>query len=165
MKIQLVDDSLTHIYLNLAQAYEAEFSTITAKKPDANGLFTLDTPLDDSHNAFIAFEKEVPIGLANISVKNTGNYEVCEFYIIPVFRKQNLGTLFVHQIWHKYPGSWQIKQIDGAGYATQFWRKAISAYGQEFEQDKYLDPYWGPVTRQCFDTLAITTRPDTDEIC
>jgi hypothetical protein len=34
-----------HVYLNLCQAYEAEFSAITGKLPDADSMFALDTIL------------------------------------------------------------------------------------------------------------------------
>jgi hypothetical protein len=43
-----VQASNVHIYNNLAQAYEAEFSQIMGKVPDRNGMFPIDTVIDDS---------------------------------------------------------------------------------------------------------------------
>jgi hypothetical protein len=58
---------------------------------------------------------------------------------------------FAHLIWTTYPGEWEIKQIAGAEYASHFWRKSITAFGQTvYEEDCFQDPYWGIVTRQCF---------------
>lgn len=45
MEIREVDDRNMHVYLNLCQAYEAEFSAITGKLPDADSMFALDTIL------------------------------------------------------------------------------------------------------------------------
>lgn len=139
------------IYLNLAQAYEAEFSSITKKQPDQNGLFALDTPIDEEHIAFIPYLNDNPVGLANIRKHPPSNYEVCEFYIVPVYRKMGLGTKVVHTIWRQYPGKWTIKQMQGAEYATQFWRHTIVNYKEtQYTEDHYQDPYWGMVTRQLF---------------
>lgn len=57
------------------------------------------------------------------------------------------------------PGSWEVKQISGADYATVFWRKAINARAhRDFVDDRYEDPYWGLVTRQTFLILTFTAR-------
>lgn len=148
MHVIRVDTSNAHIYHNLAQAYEAEFSPITQKCPDKDGLFALDTPLDAAHRGYLAYDEGLPVGIANISVN--GVYEVCEFYIVPLFRHRKLGTLFIQTLWRRHPGSWQIKQIAGAAYATAFWQRAIGDFGVDYQQDTYDDPYWGAVTRQTF---------------
>ena len=89
MKVTLVDTSNAHIYHNLVQAYEAEFSPITQKCPDKDGLFALDTPLDAAHRGYLAYDEGLPVGIANIGVN--GVFEVCEFYIVPLFRHRRKG--------------------------------------------------------------------------
>jgi predicted acetyltransferase len=156
----LVDASNLTIYRNLAQAYEGEFSTITGKLVDEEGLFPLDTWIGESFPeqpesdasviGYLAYIGDRPIGIAAIKLAESGN-EVCEFYIIPALRKQGEGMRFAHQIFRLHPGIWQIKQIQGAEYASVFWRKVISGLGIAYqEDDRLLDAYWGPVTRQVF---------------
>jgi predicted acetyltransferase len=140
-----------HVYLNLIQSYEGEFSAATGKKPDADGLFALDTLIGGHVTGILLYEEQAPAGLAAIARKGEGRYEVCEFYIVPCFRKRRLGTRFAHAIWQRYPGRWEIKQIAGAEYATIFWRRAIGDFaGGGFREDVFDDPYWGTVTRQRF---------------
>lgn len=46
VELVTVNSSNLAIYLNLTQAYEAEFSPLTKKLPDEEGKFTLDTPIE-----------------------------------------------------------------------------------------------------------------------
>ena len=83
MNITKVDDSNLHVYMNLSQAYEAEFSKIMDKKPDQNGLFALDTPLGGDVTGYLLYIDEVPAGHAAIAHKPCDVYEVCDFYVVP----------------------------------------------------------------------------------
>ncbi|RZM75501.1 hypothetical protein C3B51_18620 [Pseudoalteromonas rubra] len=146
-----VDANNLPVYLNLAQAYEAEFSVLTDKSPGADGLFALDTLLEGNVTSYLWYDSETPIGLAAIARHGESEFEVCEFYVVPRYRKAGLGAQFARTIWDKLPGFWTIKQIAGAEYATQFWRRAIATAGiTQVTEDTYVDPYWGTVTRQQF---------------
>ena len=139
------------VYDQLAQGYEAEFSAITGKKPDARGVFALDTRIGDDVRGFLLSVGGLPAGLIAVRTKGEGAYEVGEFYVVPSFRKQSRGRHFAHTVWRILPGRWEIKQIAGAEYASEFWRKTIGSFpAAEFREDKYNDPYWGMVTRQTF---------------
>ena len=165
IQIKRVTASAEHleIYQNLLQWYEAEFSFITKKKPNKKGEFSPDTPIDDRHLGFVLELEGLPAGIANIGLKSglkselknelncAMQYEVCEFYVVPVYRLQGMGKNFMHLIWDWYPGLWEIKQIQGAEYATKFWRKTIASYHRtEFEEISVEDEYWGQVTQQSF---------------
>ena len=41
MQIVKVDESNHHVYMNLSQAYAAEFSKLIQEKPDSDGLFEI----------------------------------------------------------------------------------------------------------------------------
>lgn len=198
MKITQVTAATQSVYLNLMQGYEAEFSAITRKLPDENGLFALDTHLsaallertpdnfpnelsdacadayanecaedciEDCVVGFLAWQEIVPIGFMTIALSPGQQFEVCEFYIVPGLRDKKLGSRLAAQVWSRFPGTWVVKQIEGAEYATQFWRKCIGEFlrradvdktdtnseeREGFEQDQFVDPYWGLVTRQTF---------------
>jgi|FLOH01.1.fsa_nt_gi predicted acetyltransferase len=155
MEVIPVGTANRDVYNNLAQGYEAEFSAITGKKPDARGIFRLDTRIGDDVRAFLLSVGDVPAGLIAVRTKDDGSYEVAEFYVVPSFRKQAWGREFAHAIWRNLPGSWEIKQIAGAEYAAEFWRKAIGAFPQtDFREDRFDDLYWGKVTRQRFVTAV-----------
>ena len=143
------------VYLNLSQPYEAEFSIYTKKVPDENGLFVMDTLIGGSVGGFLLYIERAPAGLAAIAETAPGHYEVCDFYVVPIFRKNRMGQQFAHQLFTMMPGEWESKQIEGATRAIAFWRRAIGAFTQEqYVEDIYQDPYWGPVTRQSFSTLS-----------
>nr|WP_216628447.1 GNAT family N-acetyltransferase [Pseudoalteromonas caenipelagi] len=135
--------------MNLAQAYEAEFSSLTGKLPNQKGVFSLDTPLDETHIGYLAFDGAYPIAFANISSRGN-NHEICEFYVIPSVRKRKIGSLFINKIWQAHPGKWEVKQIQGADHAIQFWRKALTLNGVSYSESEYEDAYWGKVNRQIF---------------
>lgn len=151
MKLIEVTTQNELIYFNLIQSYEAEFSPITKKKPNVQGLFELDTSLDAQHQGFILTVDTLPAGIAAIGIEANHHYEICEFYIVPYYRKQGIGKHFAQLIWQHRAGDWEVKQIQGAEYATQFWRKTIGEYtNNQFTEDQYKDEYWGLVTRQKF---------------
>ncbi|KZN65368.1 hypothetical protein [Pseudoalteromonas luteoviolacea] len=152
MKVVVVTDKNRAVYNNLAQAYEAEFSGLTAKQPLSNGMFELDTNLDDAKvTGFICYKSGSPAGIAAVYSEALDDNEVAEFYIVPFFRKTKLGTQFAHLLFQQRPGLWTIKQIAGAQYATRFWLSAIADLpGESVREDQYEDEYWGTVTRQRF---------------
>jgi len=151
MRVVTITQANIHIYLNLAQCYEAEFSAITLKKPNEMGVFELDTQIGEGVEGLLLLVDEIPAAIAAIAIKGDARYEVCEFYVIPSFRNNAIGRQFAHMIWRRYYGEWEIKQIEGAEYASEFWRKSISAFERTtYREDRYEDPYWGVVTRQQF---------------
>ena len=152
MEIVAVNTSNQYIYMNLAQAYEAEFSKIMAKQPGADGLFSLDTALGGDVQGYLLYCDDVPAGLTAIACTDGNNYEVCDFYVVPYFRQNQLGKRFITAVFAMLGGRWQIKQVAGADHAVHFWNHSIDAYTQgRYQQDSYEDVKWGKVTRQCFD--------------
>jgi predicted acetyltransferase len=150
VNIVSVDSTNLNVLLNLAQGYEAEFSAITKKKPGPDGAFPLDTIVDDTHPGYILYDRTIPIGFC---IKGTydGHHDIAEFYIIPSYRSNNVGSNFAISIFSRYPGNWQVRQIDGAHLAIKFWRKVIGKFTNNlFSETITADPYWGIVTKQTF---------------
>jgi predicted acetyltransferase len=66
-------------------------------------------------------------------------------------RGKNFGYHFACVIFNKYPGQWQVRQIENAGAAISFWRSVIKKYtADKYEESVVSDPDWGVVTRQRF---------------
>lgn len=159
MNIKKVDDSNQHVYMNLAQAYEAEFSKIMNKKPDENGLFALDTPLGGNVTGYLLYIDGVPAGHAAIANHAADAFEVCDFYVVPCFRKNKAGKQFISTLFSQLGGSWEIKQVEGADHAVRFWRDVIGSYtAGNYVEDEYHDQIWGVVTRQCFCHQALAEK-------
>ncbi len=151
MEIIQVTDQNIIVYNNLAQSYEGEFSKLTEKRPDSEGMFALDTVIGGEVTGYLLYVDDSPAGLAAVRSKEPEHHEVAEFYVVPYFRKQEYGLRFAHEIWSRHAGLWEIKQIEGAEYATRFWNSVIARIDHmEYREDRYEDPYWGRVTRQRF---------------
>ena len=148
--IKKVTKKNLNILYNLAQAYESEFSTITKKLPNSKGLYPLDTKVDKNHPSFLIYKKKTPIGFC-IKGIHDGRHDIAEFFIIPTFRSKNIGQKFAYQIFKKYKGEWQVRQINGADKARKFWRKTIKSFTHnQYTESLVKDPYWGTVSRQIF---------------
>ena len=156
MRLIKIDDHTLQVYHHLLQAYEAEFSPITQKEPNTNGLYPLDTCIGGDILGYLVYEGDIPMGACAIKIGQPN--EVCEFYVIPTRRNQGIGKRFATLIWAAHPGDWVVKQIAGANKAIAFWRASISQFTKgHYREDVYLDPYWGLVTRQQF---LRTQHPD-----
>ena len=145
-----VDHTNMRAYLNLAQAYEAEFSPLTKKLPNQQGIFALDTIPGDQFVGYLLFDEKTPIGFCVVDTKSE-IHDIAEFYIIPLVRKQGFGKHLAFSVFDKFPGKWHVREIENANKAIAFWRKIINEYTDtNYCEEKIDDPYWGPVTRQEF---------------
>lgn len=137
-------------FFNLSQQYEAEFGRLTGKRPGADGLYTITLP-DETHEAYLVCDENGnPMGFA---VVDTGReaFDVAEFYVIPALRRQQIGHQMAAQLFDRYPGPWQVRQIAGADGAYRFWSAVIAAYTKgAFTDSVEDDPEWGQVRIQRF---------------
>lgn len=155
MEIIKVNKSNLHIYMNVGQHYASEFSPIIKQLPEKDGKFHLDSPLEGDETGYLLYIDGLPAGLALIANESEGHYEIYEFYILPIFRKNKVGQNFAHALFNMMPGKWVSKQVAGADHAVIFWRRAIGAYTHEqYVEDMYEDLKWGLVTRQSFSTFS-----------
>ncbi|EGQ9055171.1 hypothetical protein J0676_22305 [Vibrio sp. Vb2880] len=151
MNIVKVNNTNAHVYANLYQAYGAEFSRIIDDKPDENGLFEIYPQLNGTVTGYLLYIDGLPAALTAIDEKLTKEFEICDFYVLPCFRKNKVGKHFIFSLFEQLGGSWEIKQVAGADHAISFWRDVVGDYTSEnYIEDVYEDHKWGTVTRQCF---------------
>lgn len=146
------------VYLNLAQAYEAEFSPITHKTPNSLGLYELDSIIGEEVKGYILHTHDHPAGLAAVSILGDGTRDLREFYIIPTMRGRGIGTLFAESIFSLHPGAWTVKQLTEAHHAIRFWQRAFAELKIEYKQQSLNDPYWGNVVMQSFRWMPFERR-------
>lgn len=148
--LKLVTSNNLQCFMNLSQQYEAEFGRLTGKRPHADGLYAITVP-DATHESYLAYVEDG--GPAGFVVVDTGRvaYDIAEFYVIPALRKSQVGRRMAERIFERYPGSWQVRQIEGAEDAYRFWVAVISAFsGGAYTDTVESDPDWGQVRIQRF---------------
>ncbi len=151
MEIIPITKANAHIFEVFVQDYEAEFSAITRKEPNAEGRFALEADWRPPNSGFYQFKHGKPVGFAIRSLATEGSSDIAEFYILPCYRKKGFGKLLAFAIFDLFPGPWQVRQIPTAGEAIAFWRSTIHEYTSgNYEEDEVSDPHWGSVIRQRF---------------
>jgi len=147
-----IDNSNLECYFNLSQHYEADFSSLTGKRPNSRGLYDV-TPIHPTHPGYLwVLSDSTPAGFL---VVDTGKerLDIAEFYVIPTERKKGLGRKMAFAAFDKYPGKWQVRQISGAEKAYAFWVSVISQYTSgDFTNATEPDEEWGRVRIQKFIT-------------
>jgi predicted acetyltransferase len=145
-----VDDHNKIILDNLAQGYEAEFSTLTQKMPDEWGRYVLDTEIDEVYSGYLFYKNEQVVGFTIIDIVSD-IYDVGEFYIIPAVRGGGVGRQFAKEIFNSHPGHWQLRQLYHADASYKFWLSVIaSCCVTSFKDEIVEEPYWGKIHRQLF---------------
>jgi len=150
MLIKITNENC-EIFEYLTQDYEEEFSPLTGKQKQADGKYAIDVhwnfPLNDG---FYWKEHGKIIGFV---IKDTVEEysDIGEFYVIPSYRRSGAGRRMAFAIFDLYPGKWQVRQIQGANTAKNFWRNVINQYTKGNYSELILDdPVWGKTTCQQF---------------
>lgn len=155
MEIVPITSANAHIFETFVQDYEAEFSAVTRKEPDAEGRFALDADWRPPNKGFYQYEAGKPIGFVIRGQTNENRSDIAEFYILPCYRKKGFGKMLAFAIFDLFPGPWQVRQIPTAVDAIAFWRATIDEYTNgNYTEDQIADAHWGSVIRQCFRSRA-----------
>jgi predicted acetyltransferase len=150
--LERITDSNASAFEALAQDYEQEFSCITGKKKSTDGTYSLDSDWNSPYEGFYWMENNKVLGFC-IKGSIDGYSDIMEFYIIPGARNKHIGKKLAFAIFDKYPGKWQVRQIEGAEDARKFWNNTVNEYtSSNYQESRLIDPHWGPVTCQRFNS-------------
>ena len=153
MQIVPITLANAHIFEVFVQDYEAEFSAITQKEPDAEGRFALEADWKSPNSGFYQFVEKKPVGFAIRGQTEEGRSDIVEFYILPCYRNKGFGIVLAFAIFDLFPGPWQVRQIPTATNAIAFWRATIGEYTEgNYIENQINDAHWGTVIRQCFES-------------
>ncbi len=77
-------------------------------------------------------------------------YSMSEFFVMKKYRKSGVGKYAAVQLFSKFPGEWEVSEMEENVPAQAFWRKVISLYtNNEYREIRKAD--WdGPI--QVFDS-------------
>ncbi len=130
---------------NLLQLYIYDFSEFVKVERDRDGLFTYPY-LDhywrepDRFPFLISVAGEYA-GFALVREELDPNtretaYDMAEFFVMKMFRRQNTGNQAVQLLLKKLPGNWIVRVLANNQPAYQFWQHAL----QDFGPHHTLDP-------------------------
>ena len=141
--IEIIPASLEQkaILANLLELYMYDFSEFVDLEIGPDGRFGY-SDLDiywaeparypllvyvDNRLAGFALIDGLPRGSPDVTV-----WDVAEFFILRGYRRAGIGTQVAHQVWKRFPGSWQVRVIVSNQPAYRFWHHAIKSFaGQE----------------------------------
>ena len=127
----------------LLELYQHDFSEFVDADVDDNGLYGyryLDNYWSEPDRHPFLFR--VDGRWAGFALVRAGDpHDLAEFFVMRKYRRHGVGTLLAREVFSRFPGAWQVRQMASNPAATAFWRRAIPV---EFEQERLAD---GPVQR------------------
>lgn len=150
--LQEVNESEKHILHNIMQFYIYEFSKyIPAIKLEANGAyepFKLDRywESENHHPFFIKLEDEL-IGFILVESSSAlGPNTIKEFFIMAKHNGLGHGKEAARELFKRFPGKWEITQIENNKRANYFWRTVINEvskgkFTERHDEGKYIQTF------------------------
>ena len=59
---------------------------------------------------------------------NAAAWDVAEFFVLRSFRRRGFGTKVAHQVWKRFPGTWEVRVLEANVSALHFWEHAIATF-------------------------------------
>jgi predicted acetyltransferase len=125
------------ILANLIELYAHDFSEFADLEIGEDGRFGYASlPLYWSEPGRHPFLIRIDGQLAGFALVKqgselTGNraaWDMAEFFILRGYRRRNIGTQAVHQVWKLFPGPWEVRIMHANISALRFWTKGIAAF-------------------------------------
>ena len=120
-----VDDK--PVMRRLLELYAHDFSEFTATDVDARGRFGypyLDLYWTEPERRPFLFR--VAANWAGLALVRTGvPHDMAEFFVLRKYRRTGVGEAAARDLFARFPGDWQVRQLETNPGATAFWRRAI----------------------------------------
>lgn len=136
--LELINEANAHTFDELAQSYEEEFSSMTEKKKNQDGKYSIDVDWHRPNIGYYWKEDSLIVGFCIVESMD-GYSEIVDFYVIPDYRKRLVGKNMAFAVFNQHPGPWQIRQILGDELAKKFWRRVIGDYTNEKYTELQID--------------------------
>ena len=162
MKVEIKKASVQQkpILQNLLQLYLYDFSEFAGADVNEEGIFedrNLDTywQSDPTRIPFLVFVDEKIAGFVLLNSKTClykqGEAKAfAEFFVMRKYRNKGIGKKVAFTLFEKFPGKWEIRQLEENKHAQEFWRKIIREYTKGNFQEIARHKKWrGPI--QTFD--------------
>jgi predicted acetyltransferase len=127
---EVVEASLAHrpVVARLFELYQYDFSEFDGEDVDADGLYNypyLDRYwADPDRHPFLL---RVGGKWAGFALVRTGEpHDMAEFFVMRKYRRAGVGAAFARALFARFPGPWQVRELEANVPAQQFWRRTIS---------------------------------------
>jgi predicted acetyltransferase len=111
----------------LLQLYLHDFSELEGNDLQPDGEFAyphFDVYWTDADRHPFLFEVDgAPAGFA--LVRSGPTHDLAEFFVVRKHRRHAVGRRAAVDVFARFPGEWQVRQLDSNPGATRFWRAAI----------------------------------------
>jgi predicted acetyltransferase len=112
---------------NLLELYTHDFSEFREFELGENGRF--DYPYRWFGPGRHPFLVRVDGKLAGFVLVVQGDvWDMTEFFVVRGCRRRGVGSNIAHQVWQRFPGSWQVRVMESNEPARHFWERAISKF-------------------------------------
>ena len=125
------------IVANLFELYSHDFSEFYDVDLGPDGRFgygplSLYWSQPDRHPFLIKVEsKWAGFALLKRGLDASGNptvWDMAEFFVVRKYRRKGVGTQIAHQLWRRFPGTWEVRVLQVNTSAQHFWSRAISQF-------------------------------------
>ncbi len=66
-------------------------------------------------------------------------WDMAEFFVIRRYRRRGIGTQVAHEVWQRFPGSWEVRVMQSNVVAYNFWERAITKFTGESTDPVLVD--------------------------
>ncbi|PEA53246.1 GNAT family N-acetyltransferase [Bacillus pseudomycoides] len=154
MHLEIEKVKLEHktVLKNLTELYKYDFSEFDPEDVNEHGLYEymyVDHYFTEEGRFpfFIKVDGKYA-GFALIrEVEENGRtyYSMSEFFVMKKYRNSGVGKHAAVQLISKFPGEWEVAEMEGNIPAQAFWRKVISAYTNNEYREIRKDGWDGPI--------------------
>ena len=154
--VQQAADKEQDLLAALFQLYRYDFTEFTGDDVGDDGRFDVGRlPMywsDPSRWPFVLRVDGHPAGFALVrrgeALDDGGDVmDVAEFFVMRKYRRHRAGEGMATQLFRRFPGRWQVREMQENLPAQAFWRTIIRRYtGGRFDEIRVDDDRWrGPV--------------------
>ncbi|MHB9025174.1 MAG: GNAT family N-acetyltransferase [Armatimonadota bacterium] len=127
------------ILRNLMELYLCELSSYEERDVNEDGSFGykyLDNYWTETNrHAFLIRVAGKLAGFVLVRQIDAHTHELAEFFVLPRYRRQQVGRTVACRIFGMFPGRWRVMQLVANEPAQQFWRAVIGEYtGGQFSE-------------------------------
>lgn len=152
LRLKKIDTVKNKPFKNLQQFYEFEFSLITKTNTDKQGQYdpcALESAWSKKgYDIYLLYTHKLPVGfavvnLSSMSSNDTSVKDIAEFFVMPLYRKKHYGKWMAFEIFKKYPGKWEVRELAQATTARSFWVNTIDEFTKgKYKENKIFDSHW-----------------------
>lgn len=125
------------ILRNLFAYYQHDMAPWFGIDTDEKGAYAypVEEVWDTGCRVFLLWHGRLPVGFALVGsgeafIRESGVYDVDEFFILRRYRRQGLGEALLHRLVAQMPGDWLVRVLQRNAPALAFWRRTLRESGK-----------------------------------